>query len=215
MRYRFAASSATWGASMIERANAKASSSSSAGSVTRVTSPMRSASAASIRRPVRHSSRAIAEADDPLKRGEQRRGAELDLRMPECRSAGSDSAVAEHAQVHPAAHRRSVHGGHQWLGEMPDGEVVTARAVLDPPRELGLSELVEVKSRAEGRSRPGQHDHAHGRVRRPVVELLCDLVAHLDRQRVPPPRPRQRQRRDPVVPTCVSMSLLIGSSPLI
>jgi hypothetical protein len=100
---------------------------------------------------------------------------------------------------------------------MPYGEVVAARAVLDPPRELDLSELVEVKSGAEGRSRPGQHDHAHGRIRRPVVELLRDLIAHIDRQRVPPPRPRQRQRPDPVVLYLrfdVSAHL-IGSSPLI
>jgi len=81
---------------------------------------------------------------------------------------------------------------------MPHGEVVSARAVL-ALRELGFCELVEVEARAEGRSRPRQHDHANGRVRGPVLQLLGDLVAQLDRQRVAPLGPRQRQRRDAIL----------------
>ena len=55
------------------------------------------------------------------------------------------------------------------------------RAVLDAWPKVGLRELIEVKAGAKRGSCPGEHDRADGRIRRPAVKLLGDLVAELDR----------------------------------
>ena len=95
-----------------------ASSISSAAGTTRETRPQRSASAASIMRPVRTMSMALdlpTKARQPLRPAHARHDAERDFGLAEFRVVGSDDEIAHHGEFAAAAKRVAGDGGDDRL----------------------------------------------------------------------------------------------------
>ena len=78
-----------------------------------------------------------AVADEPAKRGEERRRAELDLGVAEDRLGRGDPQVAERREVEAPAERVPVDGRDRRLRERPDWPVVADRAVRSCARAPG------------------------------------------------------------------------------
>ena len=150
------------------RPSSASSTSPSAGTI-RETRPARSASAASIMRPVRHISIALAlptNARQPLAAADAGHHAELDLRLAELRGVGGQDQVAHHGEFAAAAegvarHRRDDRRP-QRRKRSQSGEPVAQQHV-----DIGRGRhLLDVGARREGLRRPGDDDAADARIAR-------------------------------------------------
>lgn len=210
----FAAAIAVRDIAAIVVATATASSISVSAGTIRLTRPERSASAASMVRPVRHRSIALAlptarvsRCDPPMPDDTQ-----PDLRLPEPRAVGRDHHVAQHGQLTPATEGVPGDGGDERRPK-PDQTVPAGEQV--GRHDLGVGQLGHLGDVGTGRERTvraGDHHRADRGVGVEGAHGGDDLAHDLLVQRVQGLRPVEPDEADPsagVLTTMVEKSVTV------
>ena len=191
----------TRGYDAIRWANASASVSNASGSTTRSTSPIRSASAASMFSAARAQVQRAAQPDDPWQEvGHPARGAETKGRVgqPELRADRREPDVAHQRELEPAGQCVAVDRGHDRLRTCPE-RGRDPHVARDRGCELALVHAGHGRDVATGRERApttGQ-DRSADRLRTAdVLDSLEEAVQHLGVDGVELVRPIERDQRD-------------------
>jgi len=92
--------------------------------------------------------------DQPAQRREERRDAELDLGVPEGGRGRADSQIADRRKVESTRHGGTVHGGDHRLGKVPDVPVIPRGGEIKGVELIGLAELLQIETGAEGGAGP-------------------------------------------------------------